>query len=424
MYFHCILLLFVIQASLVAKLNAEIASIPEFYYYNRISFARLNSLAELEKRYFNYNANDQGTNPTSSEGVASTNLVVGVATEACMPDLLNCSAFKGIQVSNTARLLVTKCDPDATICIIILLNVYIQRFAGGNVLSAVSVPWTDAFPVPLTACAELFFYPFGTPLFNPTHRLSDISYPSVTTWGKTKITHTEAYFRNDFEFPIQMHWLEESKGERFQGVVQPGDSWRVTTHIGHIFIARKAEPGTTTEAPGGPIVDFMVVKESSYTFSPLNRLETCELITHEHPTQHTAGVSESKLPVQFVEGRISCDDMKLRLTEFSHQVWYHKRLGLNYVQPTLVHPVTANGFEKRKLPAETYKWLKEWYEKEQPTKEAVENAVGPSMNQHIAPSGITHLTPALKAQLAEELRPILEGWYDGALKMTSIYGIR
>ncbi len=79
------------------------------------------------------------------------------------------------------------------------------------------------------------------------------------------------------------------------------------------------------------------------------------------------------------------------------------------------------------------------------------------MNQLIAPSYVTHLTPELKSVLARELQPILEQWYDHAavnvtsttvnkddnstetttltadgvdpvtgnrLKMTSIYGIR
>ena len=38
--------------------------------------------------------------------------------------------------------------------------------------------------------------------------------------------------------------------------------------------------------------------------------------------------------------------------------------------------------------------------------------------------GITHLTPDLKDKLSDEVRDILEGWYGGALELTSIYGIR
>jgi len=43
----------------------------------------------------------------------------------------------------------------------------------------------------------------------------------------------------------------------------------------------------------------------------------------------------------------------------------------------------------------------------------------------VAPSEITHITPAEKSRLARELQPILEEWYGkGDLQMTSIYGVR
>jgi hypothetical protein len=53
--------------------------------------------------------------------------------------------------------------------------------------------------------------------------------------------------------------------------------------------------------------------------------------------------------------------MEPRLEEFANNVWYEKRLGLNYVQPQLVEAVTSNGFMNIRLPPDTYKWLKEWY---------------------------------------------------------------
>jgi hypothetical protein len=46
------------------------------------------------------------------------------------------------------------------------------------------------------------------------------------------------------------------------------------------------------------------------------------------------------------------------------------------------------------------------------------------MNQHVAPSGVTHLSPEHKQRLSSELREILEGWHGGPLELTSIYGIR
>jgi hypothetical protein len=116
--------------------------------------------------------------------------------------------------------------------------------------------------------------------------------------------------------------------------------------------------------------------------------------------------------------------MEQRFFEFCQQVWYTVRQGGNFFQPKIVRAVTSNGFEKRKLPAETYRWLKEWYEREQPRIGSKEKITGPSMNQHVAPSNITHLTSSLKDKLTEELRSILEDWYGGELVMTSIYGVR
>jgi hypothetical protein len=65
-----------------------------------------------------------------------------------------------------------------------------------------------------------------------------------------------------------------------------------------------------------------------------------------------------------------------------------------------------------------------WYDEEQQRQETVESSSGPCMNQHVAPSGVTHLSPEHKQRLSNELRDILEGWHGGPLELTSIYGIR
>ncbi len=65
-----------------------------------------------------------------------------------------------------------------------------------------------------------------------------------------------------------------------------------------------------------------------------------------------------------------------------------------------------------------------WYDREQLLQEQVESSSGPCMNQHVAPSGVTHLTAAHKTRLSDELRDILEGWHGAPLELTSIYGIR
>ena len=64
----------------------------------------------------------------------------------------------------------------------------------------------------------------------------------------------------------------------------------------------------------------------------------------------------------FTHGQlIECDDVYTRMEEFCHRVWYDKRLGLNYVQPALVPAVTHDGFALRRMPEDTFTWLREWY---------------------------------------------------------------
>lgn len=77
--------------------SATFSDIPEYYDYNRVSFTKLGSLADLQSRFF-----------TNSR--ANTNVVVGVAKESCMADLLNCSAFKGIQVKYVCITLIYDCS--------------------------------------------------------------------------------------------------------------------------------------------------------------------------------------------------------------------------------------------------------------------------------------------------------------------------
>lgn len=333
------------------------------------------------------------------DGRSNTNVIVGVTTPECA-EKLDSPAFKGA-----------------------------QRHAGGNVLSVATIP-KEGFPLSFDSCARAYFYRFNTSVNNPSSHTDNLDHIALTGW-ESELMSVKVRMTNGFDFPIKVFWHEESHVPKSQGIVAPGKSYTVSTYLGHVFAAynmskdaieddeededEEAEDGE--EPPEGSVkrkgvgnlVDFMVVDGSSYTWSPVNRIETCEV-----------GIQAKS----FVEGELSCEDMHMRLIEFTHNVWYHKRLGLNYVQPQMVRRVTDSGFEKRKLPPATYKWLKEWYDEQKLIQEVGEGPVGPCMNQHIAPSRITHLPGNLKDKLSRELRDILEGWYGGELEMTSIYGIR
>lgn len=229
--------------------------------YNEVQYERLDSFSNVFDKYFTLN------------GHANTNLFLGVAEPACA-DQLETAAFIGS-----------------------------QRHSGGNVVSTVSLTTDVGFPSKLEACAEVFFYRFNDSISNPTSRSIDLGHVDLTRWGAEQMP-TEITFFNNFDFPIQVWWLEESHESVPQGTVSIGDGSRLTTFLGHIFAARKVIQGKEPDE-SDPLVDFFAVKENEYHFSPLNRLETCEV------------VPGSK---KFVEGDLNCDDMELRLVEFTHQV--------------------------------------------------------------------------------------------------------
>jgi hypothetical protein len=214
-----------------------------------------------------------------------------------------------------------------------------QRHAGGGTLAVASIPAKD-FPITLNSCSEIFYYPINTHIANPTSRIDNFEHSFLTAW-EADLMRTPVIFKNNFPFEVCIFWSDESTQPISNGFLQSNASFIINSFLGHVFSAKEV----LSDGSIGPLVDFMTVDGSEYILSPLNRLETCEVIP---------GLQK------FTDGELSCDDMDMRLLEFSHNVWYEKRLGLNFVQPQMVRAVTQNGFENRRLPEDTYKWLKEW----------------------------------------------------------------
>jgi len=344
--------------------------------YNEVNHAYYDSFQELADVYFTMGPYDKSK---KEYGKTRSNVIVGVYTTC--KDKLETAAFIGA-----------------------------QRHAGGNVLTVATIPQSD-FPLKITSCAEVFFYPFNSSVIEPQGRTANLDHVALTSFLQDS-TQASVIFKNGFDFPIKIAWHEESNQPKYlKGHFKPNESQAMDSFLGHVFAAyNMSGKDLNQEKDVGPLVDFMVVTGDDYIWSPKNRLETCEI------------VPGSK---KFVEGDLSCDDMDLRLVEFGHSVWYHKRLGLNYVQPQMVRPVTEEGFLNRKLPTETYKWLKDWYDTQKKKYEETEGPVGPCMNQHVAPSTMVHMSDKAKDRLSKELQDILEDWYgDGELELTSIYGVR
>lgn len=120
----------------------------------------------------------------------------------------------------------------------------------------------------------------------------------------------------------------------------------MSTFLGHIFSANALQNNEfypnvedvdrDLKPAFWNILDFFVVDGSRYVLRPENRLETCEF------------KSKQDVNSMWMEaGALSCENIYSRLVDFSHNVWYDKRLGLNFVQPQVIRAYSEVGFEHR-----------------------------------------------------------------------------
>jgi hypothetical protein len=291
--------------------------------YNAVNFEEMDNFNAFSEKFLNL-----------GENVFNQNVMLGVATPECW-DKLQSPAFRGT-----------------------------QRHSGGGPLAAVALP-SAGFPYPNdlldengnpTACAHILFYRRGDNIANPRSVTSEFEHRFLNVWLAERIRLPTLRMINGFDFPIEVYWQEESVDPVYQGTLQPSEHMELSSFIGHVFsassvdpiVAHEGDPDNDTREPGfHNLVDFFVVDDEEYIFSPTNRLETCEVV----PGATTSEFVDPTKP-------LDCTNMYLRLLDFTHSVYYAKRLGLNYVQPQYVRQVTPTGFEHRQLPAATYQWLK------------------------------------------------------------------
>jgi len=309
---------FVCVLAFLATVNAVIVR-----DYNSVNFVEVDTFEHFQNTYMNL---DKDT--------VNQNVMLGVATPECWSQLES-PAFRGV-----------------------------QRHSGGGPMVTVSLP-ADQYPYPkhmLNAmkqpkdCANVIFYRRGDKLSAPAATTSELEHTELNPWLAERMRVDSLRLTNGFSYPVQLYWQEESHDPVFQGVMQPGETQRISSFIGHIFSVSSLDPLPIHEAdPANSelvdgfrnLVDYTVVDGDSHTFHPVNRLETCEV-------DPAAAVSEFVDPSK----PLSCENMYHRLLAFTHGVYYTKRLGLNFVQPQMVKQVTPTGFEHRTLPPATYAWLK------------------------------------------------------------------
>lgn len=188
----------------------------------------------------------------------------------------------------------------------------------------------------------------------------------------------------------------------------------LTTHYGHVFSARTlASRDTAGRVLPAHTVDFLIVSGAD---------------THRLSASNYLG-GEEKCVGADVDTTFTgiCQNIELIKYEQTFSSWRRTRYALNFLQPQVVRAVTSDGFKKMRVPAETFSWLRSWYDNEKVVRgSSVETRAGPTLNQRDAPSRVLHLDPHLKKRMADELQPIMQQWYSepAELSVTSIYGIR
>ena len=262
----------------------------------------------------------------------------------------------------------------------------------GRHLAIRSIPKSEFPYLTMTTCSLLLWYPKGSTIENYGDYYPDtvtpLDNPRITRWLHY-IFRITTNFTNGFDYPIELFYHTEGESESSLMVLEPKDTAPMSTTIGHVFYAAKFNNDDTSPKQ---IVDFLAIADnSSYTFHPSNHLEKCEVMNYHEE-------------ISFTDGKVDCNDMELRYVEFSHAEFYERRLGLNFFQPQITAPVTKEGFLKRQLPSDTFAWLKEWYTQAQLHSENTEYRSGAIMNQATSPSAMTHLPPAEKSRLADELK--------------------
>lgn len=239
----------------------------------------------------------------------------------------------------------------------------------------------------MSPCSGLLFYKVGSSLNTPDYETTELDNQSIVRFI-AMASKVSMEVENQFDYSIGVYWEDEAVPAKLQMELEPGERVQMTTSLGHVFYATPlSEPET--------IIDFMAVSgRPEHIFHPSNHLERCEVV-HYHDE------------ISFTEGRADCKNMELRYIEFSHANFHEKRLGLNYFQPQVAEPVTKEGFKHIKLPNETFQWLREWYDREKVARDEIEGSSGSCMNQAVAPSTVTHITPDEKKRLAAELQVII-----------------
>mmetsp|Transcript_17860 Transcript_17860/g.23532 ORF Transcript_17860/g.23532 Transcript_17860/m.23532 type:complete len:448 (-) Transcript_17860:247-1590(-) len=308
---------------------------------------------------------------TPNGPVLTKPLLLGVYADECT-EMVNTMAFTGGN-RNAPEELLTVAKIKSS-----LLQSYLKAFGLEN------------------HCAALLNFQKGSRI-DQFSSFFEVDEKSQTTW-LAQMQRFDVIYHNNFPHDVNVFWYEEGKNEHQVNTLGPGENALMGTHLGHLFTVRSQQ---------GQLLTWFVANGPG------------DIYLDHDPQQHECYEDiDSSITGQ------ACENVEDILYEFAMSLWYNKRQELNAYQPRLVPEMTETGFEKHRLPEETFIWLRDYYTFGK-RKKIEEGPVGPCLNQHVSPTYMIHLTPSQKQRLNREIEPMLADWSKrNDLVQTSIYGIR
>ena len=324
----------------------------------------------------------------------------------------------------------------------------LERF-GGIAVKMVTVP-AEGFIYALDECAELFYYVKGKAM--PYGRSSNFDYLALKNF-MSSMRFSRFNVTNHFDYPVEVFTADEDAGTVSQGILQAKETEEFTALYGTVFMASALQPESFSsrgqEIITKDILDFFLLEDEHHELHPNHRLNVCQAVNEEDPSAYTG---RSLATPTTDTGGGKCTSLDERWKVWFIEIAYQMRVMQNYLQPQVVRPVTEAGFELRRMPEETFSWLKEfYYESGEGVKNATngvtttskrrtnldtdelkkaigvlmeESMAGTCLNQIDVPTEIKSLPIDLKTRLVKEVGKTFEEWYGGKLIATSIYGVR
>jgi hypothetical protein len=98
----------------------------------------------------------------------------------------------------------------------------------------------------------------------PRARTTDLDHRTFTSWSADLMRISFTMF-NEFPFPIEFFWNDESTEPVRQGILDPGNDFNVQSFLGHVFSAHRVRDDEDSDEPG-EIVDFFAADGLNYIF--------------------------------------------------------------------------------------------------------------------------------------------------------------